>query len=80
VLIEDHSMLRDAVAEDALVTEVCKLRLEKVTLAKPGMLTLHKRELVNTHHKDTLNSSTTIAEIQLPSLLKPSGAIPLTLR
>jgi hypothetical protein len=71
---QDHLVLKDAVEEDALATEACKVRLERVTLAKPGMLILHKRETKNILHKNTLNSLVTIAETQLPRTLKPSGA------
>jgi hypothetical protein len=71
---QDHLVLKDAVEEDALATEACKVRLERVTLAKPGMLILHKRETKNILHKNTLNSLVTIAETQLPRTLRLSGA------
>jgi len=68
------------VEEDAQVTEDTKPRLEKVILAKPGMLTLLKREPHHTHLKSILNLLATIAEIQFPRMLRLSGAIPQTPR
>jgi len=46
---------KGAVEEDAQVTEDTKPKLEKVILAKPGMLTLLKREPHLTHLKSILN-------------------------